>query len=141
MAQDIYEDRDLDLEIPLLVLQGATLDDKDAAGLKTSLRDAHGPGVKLDIFGFEKFYDFHVSATFDRLCRAKLVVTPSIVESFGLTSLEAASLGIPLIAPRQSGFCKDLEVILGNAPENCITWLYPRHFKSKRRLRPTRLSA
>ena len=57
------------------------------------------------------------------MSNSRLIVTPSIVESFGLTSLEAIGLGIPLIAGRRSGFAVDLKRIVSDIPESAIDWL------------------
>lgn len=130
LHRDISDDHSSNLKLPRLVLQGSDVDTKTSMEIKNHLIQEIGADAKIDLYEFENFYELQGTDTLARLGRAKVVVTPSYVESFGLTSLEAACLGIPLIAPKNSGFYQDITTILGSKAQDSISWLKPSDFRT-----------
>lgn len=95
--------------------------------LKTDLSRDTGPEAKVSFLPYKKNYDFVGSEAHQVLVESSLVVPPSVVETFGLASLEAACLGLPLIASRRSGFHEEVMALI---PEHqgAIIWLEPSDF-------------
>ncbi len=122
--------------LPRLILLGAAStadDDQTALTFENQLKEDLAridSRAQLILLAFDHYYAFEESRTYTYLKHAKLVVTPSRAETFGLTSLEAASLGIPLIASENSGFHDELKTLVPNLPEKSIEWLKPYHFET-----------
>jgi glycosyltransferase involved in cell wall biosynthesis len=114
-------------DLPKLTLLGADLPRTDINILKADLSRDVGPDAKINFLPYQTNYDFLGSYAYEVLSESSLVATPSVVETFGLASLEAACLGLPLIASRRSGF-HDEVVHLVPDHEAAITWLEPSAF-------------
>lgn len=110
-------------DLPDLRLLGVRCDVPTQQEIKKSVFEASGWAARVEFLSFNHYYEFESSATLQIVADSRVVVTPSIVESFGLTSLEAIGLGIPLIAGRRSGFAHDLKKLVSTIPESAIDWL------------------
>src|SRR5262249_18039685 len=82
-----------------------------------------GWDARVEFLNFKGYHDFDKSEVFNVLAETKIALTPSIVESFGLASLEAIGLGLPLIASYRSGFRYELKRLVKDIPEASIEWL------------------
>ena len=110
-------------ELPSLKIIGVEADKTAVIGMKEETQSLVGWRARVEFLPFEDYYDLEKSNTYKYLEEASIVVTPSRAETFGLTSLEASSLGIPLIASKHSGFSHQVTNMLGDIPETAIEWL------------------
>src|SRR5258708_1236807 len=110
-------------ELPSLRMLGVNCDTATQQDIKKDVFESSGWDARVEFLTFRHDYEFESSATLSLVSDSRMIVTPAIVESFGLTSLEAISLGIPLIAGRRSGFAYELKRLITDIPESAIEWL------------------
>ncbi|MFZ5636136.1 MAG: DEAD/DEAH box helicase [Pseudomonadota bacterium] len=112
-------------DLPKLRLMGVDSDTPAQQRIKKELFGKYAWSTQVEMLGYQHYYDFRTSRSKELIGESKIVVTPSIVETFGLTSLESIQLGIPLVAGRKSGFDYELRRIVRSSPDHAIEWLDP----------------
>jgi glycosyltransferase involved in cell wall biosynthesis len=112
-------------DLPKLRLMGIECDTATQQEIKRNIFQHGAWDAQVEFLNYQNYYDFEKSRSKELINESKIVVTPSIVETFGLTSLEAIQLGIPLIAGRKSGFEYELRKTIRPTQELAIEWLDP----------------
>lgn len=110
-------------DLPKLRLMGVDSDTSLQQLKKKELFKGYAWHARLEMLGYQNYYDFGTSRSKELIGESKIIVTPSIVETFGLTSLEAIQLGIPLVAGLKSGFAHELRRIVRSSQDPAIEWL------------------
>lgn len=123
LASDLALDTQAQQQAPDLRLLGVNCPVDIQQEIKRDVFANVGWQARVEFLDYQHYYDFETSEAKKILAQSKIVLTPSIVESFGLTSLEAICLGIPLIASRRSGFSYELKKVVHDIPESAIDWL------------------
>ncbi len=133
--EQLIQRRDFDVSNLELTLVGADVDSATRQIQRSIVLRNGGFDKRIYFPKYEKYYDFRDSAIIDHIRNSSVVAVPSVVEAFGLTCLESVALGVPLIAPRQSGFH---DIIAEKFPSHyqSIRWLSPEDQQDL----PTRLS-
>ena len=83
-------------DLPDLRLLGVRCDVATQQEIKKSVFESSGWAARVEFLSFAHYYQFESSPTLQRVADSRVVVTPSVVESFGLTSLEAIGLALPV---------------------------------------------
>ena len=129
---DDFRNKIFDGDMPQLNIIGINLTHAEQQEYKKIFRDRGYTEPVLRFFEFESYFDFQNSTTHKLLSTSRLALTPSLFETFGLASLEAASIGVPLITGRQSGFYNELVRLMPKRPEYDIEWIEVPDFTSEK---------
>ncbi len=117
--------------LPELRLLGLNLSARAQGEIKKNVFNEGALAARINFLDFDPYFDFHTSRTAGIIRTSRVILTPSIVETFGLASLEAACLGVPLITGKNSGFYHEIRRIIPKPPTREIEWLEVADFKEQ----------